>query len=129
MKCIIDTAVFLWMIFDERGSISRKALKTLEGDNTELYFSAASVWEIAIKHKIGKLELKKNPADWLPTVILKMGLRPMPIFQQHALANINLPLHHRDPFDRLIACQAKLEKMSLITPYKIFKRYGVSNIL
>ena len=123
MKYLIDTAVFLWMIFDEQQKISKKALVLLKDDNNEFYFSAASAWEIAIKHSIGKLELKKNPKDWLPCIILKMGLRPLPVTQHHAFEIIKLPPYHRDPFDRMIIAQAKIENISVLTPDSIFKKY------
>lgn len=126
MKYLIDTAVFLHMIFDEPNRLSKKILTILKNEDNQLYFSAASAWEIAIKYSIGKLELKKNPAEWLPNIIIKMGLRPLPVTQHHAFELVKLPLYHRDPFDRILICQAIREKISLITPDSIFKKYKIT---
>lgn len=125
MKYLIDTVVFLWVIFDERNQITEKARTLLEDPKNELSFSAASAWEIAIKYSLGKLELKKNPAEWLPDLISKMGLHPLPISQRHALEVGRLPHHHRDPFDRLLVAQAKSEGLSMITPDSLFKDYEI----
>lgn len=123
MKYLLDTVVFLWVIFDERSRISATAISILEDPKNELFFSAASAWEIAIKYSLGKLELKKNPAEWLPDLISKMGLHPLPISQRHALEVGRLPYHHRDPFDRLLVAQAKTEGLPMITPDSLFKDY------
>lgn len=128
MKYLLDTAVFLWMIFDEPGKLTKKVLAVLKDDNNKLFFSAASAWEIAIKHSIGKLKLKKNPVDWLPNVIIKMGLHPLPVTQQHAFAIMKLPTYHRDLFDRMLICQAKRDKISIVTPDPVFKKYKVTVI-
>ena len=125
MKCLLDTVVFLWVIFDEREKLSRKVLSILNDGSVELYLSAVSVWEIAIKYSLGRLSLKKDPTHWLPEVILKMGLNPLSMSQRHALAVGKLPFHHKDPFDRLLICQARLEEWPVITPDAIFKKYRV----
>jgi len=124
VKHLLDTAVFLWAAFGEAEKLSRKALKIIEGSD-ELYFSAVSAWEIAIKYSIGKLPLKKDPQQWLPDVVLKMGLKQLPIAQRHALRVSHLPEHHKDPFDRLLIAQALLEDMSLLTPDAAIKKYRV----
>ena len=125
MKLLLDTATFLWAIFDDKEKISRKALQALENAENELYLSAASTWEIAIKYALGKLDLAKDPADWLPRTIQKIGLKPLTITHQHALAVTHLPFHHKDPFDRLLAAQTKAEGLHLVTPDEIFRKYKV----
>lgn len=128
MKYLLDTVTFLWILFDETERISAPALDALSDDRTELYFSAASAWEIAIKYSLGKLILKKPPAAWLPDIVMKMDLRALPIHTRHALACANLPWHHRDPFDRLLVCQANAEGLPLITPDPIFRRYRAATL-
>lgn len=126
MKFLLDTATFLWAIFDEKEKISRKALQALENPEHELFLSAASTWEIAIKYSLGKLELQDDPADWLPRTIQKIGLKPLTITHQHTLAVTHLPFHHKDPFDRLLIAQAKSENLHLLSPDEIFRKYRVS---
>ncbi len=128
MKVILDTAVFLWMIFGEESKITKRGLKVLEDEKNELFFSVVSAWEIAIKYSIGKLELENPPQQWLPDIVIKMGLQQIPILQGHALAVAELPSHHKDPFDRLLVSQAKTEGMSIISPDPIFKKYRVKTI-
>ncbi|MFO1518337.1 MAG: type II toxin-antitoxin system VapC family toxin [bacterium] len=124
MSYLLDTAVFLWMIFGEEEKFSRKALKIVE-ESDNLYLSAASLWEIAIKFSLGKLSLQKNPDTWLPDVIGQMNLKPLPITQGHALAVAQLPYHHKDPFDRLLIGQARREEMSILSPDRVFKKYKI----
>lgn len=128
MKYLLDTAIFLYMIFDQRDQISKKTLQVVQDFENELYFSAVSAWEIAIKYSLGKLVLQDPPQEWLPDIIFKMGLRPLPISQAHAFFVAKLPYHHRDPFDRLLIAQAKLEKLKIITPDKIFKKYRIPTV-
>lgn len=125
MKYLLDTAVFLRVIFDELDLLSKTALNILQASSTDLILSAASSWEIAIKFKIGRLELKKEPAILIPKLILKMGLQSLPITHRHATDVAKLPLHHKDPFDRLLIAQAKQEQLVVLTPDKIFKKYRV----
>lgn len=103
-------------------------MAVLQNENHELVISAVSTWEIAIKYSIGKLKLDGNPQRWIPEIILKMGLQQLPISQRHTLRMSHLPFHHKDPFDRLLAGQAQLEKMALLSPDKIFKKYKVTTI-
>jgi PIN domain nuclease of toxin-antitoxin system len=128
MKLILDTAVFLWMIFGEESKITKRGVKVLEDEKNELFFSVVSAWEIAIKYSIGKLQLQSHPQKWLPDVVLKIGLQQLPVLQGHALAVADLPSHHKDPFDRLLITQAKMEGMSLVSPDPIFRKYRVKTI-
>lgn len=87
--------------------------------------SAASLWEIAIKYSAGKLVLEEDPKKWLPGVILEMGLQQLAISHRHALGVMDLPLYHKDPFDRLLISQAKIENIPIVSPDRIFKKYKV----
>ncbi|MCE9626202.1 MAG: type II toxin-antitoxin system VapC family toxin [Deltaproteobacteria bacterium] len=122
MKYLLDTSVFLWMIFGEENKLSKKSRHILE-EGHELVLSAASTWEIAIKYSLGKLQLKERPHLWLPNIIFEMGLIPLPISHKHSLAVTQLPDHHRDPFDRILVAQSKTEGLPLISPDKTFKKY------
>ncbi len=127
MNYLLDTVVFLWMIFDQKESISSRALRILE-EEENLYLSSISLWEIAIKYSLGRLKLKEPPKKWLPELIFQMDLKPLEMTQRHALEVAELPYYHRDPFDRLLAAQARLEEMTLISPDKIFKKYYINVI-
>ncbi len=81
----------------------------LENGRNELLLSASSTWEIAIKHRIGRLQLPEPPATYVPKRLSSSGVTPMAVELAHTLAVANLPDHHRDPFDRLLITQAGLE--------------------
>ena len=87
--------------------------------------SAVSAWEISIKFSLKKLQLSILPAQLISDATLKMNLNNLPITNQHALATSQLPLHHRDPFDRMLIAQAKCEEVPILTPDQHFKLYDV----
>jgi PIN domain nuclease of toxin-antitoxin system len=87
--------------------------------------SAVTSWEIAIKSAAGKLKLPESPTSYVPRRMADQGLRPLPVSHPHALAVFTLPLHHRDPFDRLLIAQARLEDMILVTADRIIEKYPV----
>jgi PIN domain nuclease of toxin-antitoxin system len=91
----------------------------------EIFFSASSAWEIAIKYKGGRLDLPDLPEKFIPRRLLSYRLRMLDIGLQHVLSAGALPLHHHDPFDRLLIAQAKIEKLTIATPDKAFDAYGV----
>lgn len=125
MKYLLDTSVWLWSV----GSVDRinKQGRALLADGKqELYLSAASTWEISIKAALGKLRLPESPVSYVPTRLTQQGISPLPILQRHALAVYKLPMHHTDPFDRLLIAQAQLEDMAILTADKIFRKYKVA---
>jgi len=121
---LIDTSVWLWSVF-EPGRLSPKARDIFADLGQEVFLSAASAWEIAIKSASGKLRLPEPPATYVPRRMTEQGVRPLAVSHQHALAVSQLPRHHRDPFDRLLVAQANLENMVLISSDRIFERYAV----
>jgi PIN domain nuclease of toxin-antitoxin system len=94
------------------------------GEN-ELFFSAASAWEIAIKHQIGRLRLDRTAREYLAYYTRELSLRHLDVATDHALAVAELPLHHGDPFDRLLIAQARLEGLSIVTGDTVIRRYDV----
>lgn len=128
MKCLLDTAPFLWMLFDDQSHISEKAMAIMADKRNTLILSAASTWEIAIKYSLGKLKLKSPPSKWLYSLIDKMDVQPLPIHMRHTLALAAMPYHHKDPFDRLLVAQAKQEQLAVITPDAMFSKYGIKTI-
>lgn len=123
MRVLLDTHAFLWFLAgDER--LSRKAREAMSDENTELFVSAASVWEMAIKASLGRLHLPLPVADYVAEKIHD-GFQVMPIDWVHAAAVQKLPFHHRDPFDRLIIAQAQIEKLPLVSGDRTFLKYGI----
>ncbi len=123
MKLLLDRHAFLWFVTgDER--LSKRARRAMEAEGAELVLSAAVVWEMAIKAGLGRLALPTTVEDY---VMEKMeeGFTMLPIYWPHAAAVERLPLHHRDPFDRLLAAQALQEKLPLVSSDPVFRSYGV----
>lgn len=100
----------------------------LDSGKHELYFSAASSWEIAIKASINKLPLPEPPAQYVPNMLVTAGIHSLMITHVHALAVANLPRHHTDPFDRMLVAQAQQERMTLLTSDKEILKYDVNAI-
>ncbi len=119
MRLLLDTHVFLWAVADSRklGAAARRLIE--EAD--EVSVSAASIWEIAIKSRLGKLA---GDAESLAAAIDDSGFAELPVTGRHAAAVARLPLHHADPFDRLLVAQALTEPLILVTVDKTLARYG-----
>ena len=127
MKYLLDTVVWLWSV-GAIEKINREALAILENGDQELYFSAASAWEIGIKTRLGKYRLPEAPGRYLPKRLAAQGIRSLPVSQSHALRVYDLPLHHHDPFDRLLVAQALEEEMVILTADRAFELYPVDMI-
>jgi PIN domain nuclease of toxin-antitoxin system len=91
----------------------------------DVFLSAVTSWEVSIKAASGKLRLPEPPDLYVPRRMAGQGLRPLAVTHEHALAVFALPPHHRDPFDRLLIAQAKIEDLTLISADRIFDRYPV----
>lgn len=122
-KYLLDTSVFIWMAGPAEKLNSQA--QTLLSAAEELYLSAASSWEISIKYALGKLDLPQAPDRYVPKRVADFGIKPLAITQEHALGTLHLPLHHDDPFDRMLIAQARGEGMVLLTADKLLKRYSV----
>lgn len=124
MKLLLDTHVWLWLQHGPR-AIASATLVQLEDPQHELFLSAASAWEIAIKYTLGRLGLTAPPSRYVPERMVLSGTAPLPVLPVHALAVAELPEHHRDPFDRLLIAQAQHESMTLVTRDRKLEPYGV----
>ncbi len=107
----------------ERFSEDSRSL--LEASENDLYLSAASAWEIAIKYGLGKLTLPSRPAELIPELMSKTAVAALPVLHSHALRVTDLPMHHRDPFDRLLVAQAQLEDLPILTADPRLEPYEV----
>jgi len=124
MKFLLDTSVLLWSVA-ERAKLNSRAIRILSLAGSNLYLSAASVWEISIKYAIGRLPLHVEPELFVSEVRRKMGMRSLDIDYVHAVEAGRLPSHHGDPFDRMLIAQARTERMVLLTADRIFESYEV----
>lgn len=120
MKLLLDTHVVLWWL-EDNPTLSEEIKSTLDRE-PEVYVSAASVWEVAIKQAIGKLVA---PTD-LPAKVRDSGFRELRISFEHAIIAGNLPMIHTDPFDRMLVAQAKYENLTFVTRDANCKIYDVA---
>ena len=124
MKFLLDTHCWLWLQADHE-RFDADLLESLAAPASRRYLSAASVWEIVIKHAIGKLRLPEPPAIYVPERMRVSRVRELPITHAHALAVGVLPPHHRDPFDRVLVAQAQIEGLTLVTADSTLTHYDV----
>ncbi len=114
MRILLDTRCWLWMeSAPER--LGPGAVRLVEDPGNDLLLSAASAWEIAIKHALGKLRLPLPPHRYVPSRLTRSGVVALPIQVEHALHAGRLPPHHRDPFDRMLVAQAQVERLTILT--------------
>ncbi|MCO5274148.1 MAG: type II toxin-antitoxin system VapC family toxin [Flavobacteriales bacterium] len=123
MKLLVDTHVFLWFILDDP-RITTTARPLLVDPDHERFLSLASVWEVAIKHGLGKLQLTDGIKGFFRD-IEQANFELLDIKPGHIMDLASLPLHHRDPFDRILIAQAKHEGMHLLTSDPQFGSYAV----
>lgn len=119
MSLLLDTHVLLWWLVDDP-TLSGEIKDRLD-DEAEVFVSAASVWEIAIKHAKGRLT---GPPD-LPERVQDCGFRELPIAARHAVAAGRLPMIHADPFDRMLIAQARSDDLTLATRDPVIRSYDV----
>jgi PIN domain nuclease of toxin-antitoxin system len=127
MKYLLDTSVFLWVLTGE-DKLNQRAQEILTSSSSELHFSAVGTWEIAIKFALGALRLPKPPGDFLPYALRSWPMQALQITHEHSLRAGALPMHHRDPFDRMLIAQTLVEEMTLLTADRAFQRYKVDLI-
>jgi PIN domain nuclease of toxin-antitoxin system len=127
VKILLDTQVWLWMLATPE-RLSKRSRALVVATENELVLSAASAWEIAIKHSLGKLTLPEPPVEYISRLMTSTGITPLPVYHRHALHVASLPAHHSDPFDRLLIAQAQLEELPVLTADKVFRKYDVDTI-
>lgn len=127
MQLLLDTHVFLWLLAapDRLG----QHLRSLEDPGNDLLFSAASSWEIAIKVRLGRLDLPDHPTRYVPDRMRAIGAEPLAVEHAHALAVAELPMLHRDPFDRILVAQARHLRLTIVTADADIARYDVGTML
>jgi PIN domain nuclease of toxin-antitoxin system len=127
VRVLVDTHCWLWWLASP-SRLSRAARAIMESEEHERFLSAASSWEIVIKHATGRLRLPEAPADYVQSRLLGSGVRPLAIEHAHTLQLAELPSHHRDPFDRILVAQAQIEGLALMTADAQLRPYDVEII-
>jgi PIN domain nuclease of toxin-antitoxin system len=124
---LLDTHTFLWFCQDDP-SLSALAKALLEDPGHRKLVSVATCWEIAIKAGLGKLALGEPCGTYIPNALARTLFELLPISLAHATAVESLPKHHRDPFDRLLVAQAKIETIPLVSTDLAFDAYGLTRL-
>ena len=127
MRHLIDSQSLIWFV-DRDHLLSAAAHAAVTNPANDILLSAATIWEIAIKVGLGKLPLSMPYRQWMNRAIADLGLVVLPINVDYADVQAGLPTHHRDPFDRLLAAQALVESVPVISVDTIFDQYGVRRI-
>jgi len=127
LNLVLDTNAFLWIVSDDK-KLSRKAKKLFLNKSNEIYLSAASIWEMAIKISLGKLTLDEPLESFIETHAVGNNVKILDIRSKHLYKIENLPFHHRDPFDRIIIAQCMIENYFIVGSDKAFDSYPVSRV-
>ncbi len=121
MSYLLDTHVLLWWLVDDP-TLSDSARRVLTQGKSRVCVSAATLWEIVIKRSLKKIEVPESFAE----VVAAQGFDSLPVTWEHATEVGNLPLHHRDPFDRILIAQCRVENLTMISRDAMIHEYNVS---
>ena len=122
MRLLLDTCSFLWVV-STPALLPAQVLRQFRSPDNEVFLSAASAWEIAIKHGLGRLPLPEPPDRFVPAEREAHGIAPLPIDEESALHLARLPALHRDPFDRMLVSQAIVHGLTIVTPDPLVTQY------
>lgn len=125
MALLLDTHAFLWWVADDV-RLTKRARRAIARDQCQV--SLASCWEVAIKVGLGKLRLPGSVDRFINQQLVLNGFTLLPIALDHVAAIGDLPFHHRDPFDRLLAGQAIVEELDIVSSDNVFEKYGVKRV-
>ncbi|BAY62943.1 PilT domain-containing protein [Calothrix brevissima NIES-22] len=125
MRQILDTHTFIWFVMGNP-RISENLRSQIE--NNDNLLSLVSVWEMAIKHSIGKLNFNMSFPEFIEQQIINNGIEVIPIAREEIIVVSQLPLHHRDPFDRLLIAQSIVENIPILSADTIFDAYPIQRL-
>ncbi len=124
MRILLDTCTFLWILADAP-ELSDDALDLFTAPENEIYLSSVSTWEIAIKYGLGRLPLPEPPTEFIPAMREAHGIESLSLDEESTLYVSRLPAYHRDPFDRVLVCQAIVRSLVILTPDDLIRQYPV----
>jgi PIN domain nuclease of toxin-antitoxin system len=127
VRILLDTATFLWVVTDAP-ELSDDARALFVDSANEIYLSSVSTWEIAIKHSLGRLPLPEPPVRFVPAQRKQHGIDSLPLDEEATLHLTRLPVLHKDPFDRMLVCQAIVHHFVILTPDELISQYPVRTI-
>ena len=127
MRLLLDTCTFLWIVGGS-DELSAKAREVFADPENEVFLSAASAWEIAVKNRLGRLPLPSKPATFVPAQRVAHGIESLALDEEAALHVARLPEIHRDPFDRMLVAQAIVGGLVLLTPDDYIRDYPVRTL-
>jgi PIN domain nuclease of toxin-antitoxin system len=127
LKVLIDTQVLLWLALEPR-RLRANVIALVTGNGVERVFSAVAAWEMSIKWRLGRLPLPQHLKLWVDRLSRELVTEPLPVRHDHVVRVADLPNHHRDPFDRLLAAQSQVEAIPLVTADPIFDSYEIDVI-
>jgi PIN domain nuclease of toxin-antitoxin system len=127
VRILLDTVTFLWAVIGAP-ELSNDARELFEDPENEIYLSSVSTWEIAIKHSLGKLPLPEAPAKFIPTHRKQHDINSLSLDEEATLYLTRLPVLHRDPFDRMLVCQAVVQHLVILTSDELINQYPVRTI-
>lgn len=125
MKLLLDTCAFLWIVTGD-ASLSASAHALFSDPTNDVFLSSVSAWEIALKHSIGKLPLPRPPHELVPDERQRHQIQSLALDETAAVFGTKLPDLHKDPFDRMLICQAITGSLTLLTPDPLIKQYAVA---
>jgi|TARA_B100002003_G_scaffold203854_1_gene196652 PIN domain nuclease of toxin-antitoxin system len=127
VRLLLDTCTFLWLVTDDP-NLSPEARSLIVDPDNEVLLSAVSTWEIAVKHGLGRLPLPDDPERYVPKLRRDHAVEPLPLDEESTLYLRRLPGLHRDPFDRMLVCQAIVQGVILLTPDRDITQYPVRTL-
>jgi len=127
MRLLLDTCIFLWYIEGNR-RLSEPLRNEIQDPGNEVFLSSVSVWECIVKYQLGKLSFPEPPATYLPAQRRRHSISSLPLDESSVAHLIRLPSLHRDPFDRMLICQAIEHHLTIATADRIIRSYPVRTI-
>jgi PIN domain nuclease of toxin-antitoxin system len=125
MKLLLDTHAFLWYISDDP-KLPRYAYNAIRDKSNEVFLSVVSVWETLVKYKNGKLLLPSDADEYIDASRIAHRIADLALDRRAVAHLLSLPAHHRDPFDRMLICQALAHGLTVVTSDVLFRRYPIS---
>lgn len=127
MNLLLDTCTFLWIVSDSR-ELSKRCREMFSTPENDVFLSPVSAWEIVVKHALGRLPLPEPPSAFIPKHRKAHGIQPLDLGEEAVMHLSRLPEYHKDPFDRVLVCQAIAHGMAILTPDGHITQYPVRTV-